>query len=157
MIFLITGAVNQGKSTYLLNLYQRLSQGDGFYNRKIYDQNRFIGQEIIHLATGEARLLSIIDGFQSPKWCEECHYGRFSFSKEGLDFGRNIIHNALSRQIQPIFIDEIGPLEICGKGFSKILTILLSSSIELYLVVREKCLDSVLNKFEITDYNIIPV
>lgn len=157
MIFLITGAVNQGKSTYIFNLYQKLSQGDGFYNHKIYEQNRLVGQEIVHFATGETRLLSAVDGFLPQKWCEECRYGRFSFSKEGLDFGRNIIRNALSNHIQPIFVDEIGPLEINGNGFSKIVTLLLSASVETYLVVREKCLESVINKFEITEYELIKV
>ncbi len=152
MIHMITGAVNQGKSTQLLGIYRSLQKGDGFYNRKIYHGDCFVGQEIVHLATGESRLFAFRDGFIPENWHEECRYDTFSFSREGLSFGREIIRNALDSNIEPLFIDEIGPLELEGKGFSKLFSSLLAASGEIYLVVRESCLENVVNKFGITEY-----
>lgn len=169
MIHLITGAVNQGKSTRLLSIYRSLQRGDGFYNHKIYHQGNFVGQEIVHLVTGESRLLSFRNGFIPhgksfipdgsclfpDDWDEECRYDAFRFSREGLNFGREIIRNALERQLEPIFIDEIGPLELAGKGFYEILKTFIAASTDIYLVVRINCLPEVIDKFSITRYQVI--
>lgn len=169
MIHLITGAVNQGKSTRLLNIYHSLQRGDGFYNRKIYHQGNFVGQEIVHLATGESKLFSFRNGFIPdrkspfsdgnglfPDDCdEECRYDVFRFSREGLNFGRGIIRNALEHQLEPIFIDEVGPLELTGKGFYEILKTSIAASTNIYLVVRINCLPEVIDKFSIIRYQVI--
>lgn len=157
MIYLVTGEVNQGKSTWLLDTYQNQLKGDGFYNRKVYQGDCFVGQEIVHLATGESQLLSCKNGFIPDKWHEECSYSGFSFSKEGLDFGRVIVGNALFNQNQPVFIDEIGPLELEGKGFSEVFFNAIIAAVELYVVVRKKCLVSVIRQFGITEYQVISV
>lgn len=155
MIYFITGAVNQGKSFNLINIYRSLGKGDGFYNRKLYRGDCFVGQEIVHLATGESRLFSLKIEFLPTGWYEECCYETFSFSREGLNFGRRIIENALENKINPVFIDEIGPLELEGKGFNEIFMKLLTVSVEIYIVVRKSCLMNVIKKYLITEYTVI--
>ncbi len=161
MIYLITGAVNQGKSTYLYGVYNRLQTGDGFYNRRIYQGNCFAGQEIVRLTTGESRLFSYTNQFipndKSILEDEECRFDVFSFSRQGLDFGRNILRNALDNHFEPVFIDEIGPLELAEKGFYEIFRDMAGSPIEIYAVVRKNCLKEVIAKFLITGYREIEV
>jgi nucleoside-triphosphatase THEP1 len=170
MIHLITGAVNQGKTTYLLGIYRALQSGDGFYNRKIYHGNSFAGQKIVHLATGENRLFSLREGFIPEQvrftsgrerftpedWDEECRYDTFRFSRDGLNFGREIVRNALTHHREPIFIDEIGPLELAGQGFCEIFSVLVTTSMEVYVAVRKNCLLEVIHKFSIMKFQIIP-
>lgn len=151
MIYLITGEINQGKSTRLQEIYQEQLQGDGFFNRRVYQGDCLLGQEIVHLASGESRLLSCVKDLIPEEWHEECSYGRFSFSREGLDFGRKIIKNALSNQIQPLFIDEIGPLELEGKGFNEVFSQAITAKVDMYVVVRQRCLTSVIRQFKITE------
>lgn len=69
-----------------------------------------------------------------------------------MEFGREIIQNALDRRIELLFIDEIGPLELEEKGFHEILWGVLVAPIEIYLVVRKSCLQKVIHKFAITKY-----
>jgi nucleoside-triphosphatase THEP1 len=52
MIFIITGNINSGKSRFLLSLYRKNNMGDGFYNRKIFSDSTYIGQEIVQISTG---------------------------------------------------------------------------------------------------------
>lgn len=144
MIHWITGDINQGKSTRLLAIYRDLQQGDGFYNRKIYRNDSVVGQEIVHLSTGESRLFSVRDGFAPPGWREECRYDVYSFSVEGLEFGREILAQACRNHVSPLFIDEIGPLELAGQGFRDIFVGLLRKEVEMYVVVRKSCLDRVI-------------
>ncbi|WP_190285246.1 hypothetical protein [Clostridium sp. JN-1] len=54
MINIITGSVNSGKSTKLVNIYKSLGKGDGFFNRKIYNGNCYIEQEIVRMSNGES-------------------------------------------------------------------------------------------------------
>lgn len=157
MIYLITGAVNQGKSTRLLSIYRSLKIGEGFYNRKIYRGDTIVGQEIVDLATGESKLFSYREGYIPRNWDEECRYQSFSFSRAGLDFGREIIRNALDSAIGPIFLDEIGPLELEGKGFCKIFMRLLAAPVEMYIVVRIDCLKDVVKKFLVKNYREINI
>lgn len=157
MIHLITGAVNQGKSTGLLAIYRRLGTGDGFYNRRILQGNETIGQAIIHMATGASRVLAYREGFIPRAWNEQCRYGPFSFAGEGFDFGRRIIQKALEKQIIPIFIDEIGPLELAGMGFDPIMFQALQYATELYVVVRENCIGEVIRRYAFKQYEVLQV
>ena len=155
MVHFITGAINIGKSTRLLGIYRSLKKGDGFYNRNIYRGNVFAGQEIVHLATEESEPFSYREGFIPENWQEECRYGAFSFSRSGLEFGREIIKKALCFRIEPLFIDEIGPLELQGEGFHDIFSSLINTSVEIYVVVRQNSLDDVIREFPTVKFMLI--
>jgi nucleoside-triphosphatase THEP1 len=157
MVHLISGAVHQGKSTYMLNLYRSLQQGDGFYNRHIFREGHLVGQEIVHLTTGASRPFSYRDGFIPKDWDEECRYDAFSFSGAGLDFGREILINAYQNHMEPLFVDEIGPLELAGKGFDRVVTALLPKVADWYVVVRRNCVEEVITRFGITKYKMIDI
>lgn len=157
MIHLITGAVNQGKSTGLLEIYRRLGTGDGFYNRRILQGNETIGQAIIHMATGASCVLAYDDRFVPVGWRAACHYGPFSFSREGLDFGCQILETALDNGITPVFIDEIGPLELAGKGFDAIMARVVQQATDVYVVMRESCIGEVIRKYGLEQYEVFKI
>jgi len=83
------------------------------------------------------------------------YYETYSFSKEGLEFAENIINSLLSSGIEPIYIDEIGPLELHEKGFHELFKSCLSSRKELYVVIRKSCIKDVIEKYNIESYKII--
>lgn len=155
MIHLITGGVNQGKSTRLLNIYQTLGKGDGFYNRRVYQGITLIGQEIIHLATGQRYMLAFREEHIPEGWNEECRLGPFSFSREGWEFGRQIIESGLENQVSPSFLDEIGPLELAGRGWDAILRRVLLTAPELFIVVRDSCIMEMIRKYRLQEYEIV--
>lgn len=154
MINIITGAVNSGKTTKLIDIFNNIERGDGFFNRKIYIDNHYIGQELVGMQSGIKRLWSkrkMQIGEDLQVFC----YKKYSFYKEGLEFAENIITSILKSGIEPIFIDEIGPLELQEKGFHKLFKACLESGKELYVVVRENCVKDVIEKYAIERYLII--
>lgn len=154
MINIITGDINSGKTSKLIDIFHALGNGDGFYNRKVYSSGHFIGQEIVRLSSGERKLWSCRK-YTAENWQEVYCYDVYSFSKEGLNFAEDIIASILRSGTEPIFIDEIGPLELQEKGFHNLFNTCLECGRELYIVIRESCVEAVVNKYNIQDYKII--
>lgn len=154
MINIITGQVNAGKTTKLIEIFNTLGKGDGFINRKIYIDNCYVGQEIVKLSNGKSKVWSY-KGATPKKWKQVFSYETYSFSENGLKFAESIISEILNLELEPIYIDEIGPLELQGKGFNKIFNDCVSSGKDLYVVVRECCVNAVIEKYDIENYKII--
>lgn len=154
MINIITGRVNSGKTTELIKIFNRLGKGDGFYNRKLYSDGHYVGQEIVIFSNRKSKLWA----YRGPK-PENCQqdfcYGEYSFSKEGLEYAENMINSILKSGIDPIYIDEIGPLELQEKGFHNLFKCCLEANKEIYVVIRKSCVEAVIKKYNITNYNII--
>ncbi|WP_372369111.1 nucleoside-triphosphatase [Candidatus Uabimicrobium sp. HlEnr_7] len=55
--------------------------------------------------------------------------GAFGFTQAGLQFGNNCLYKALSTQVEVLFIDEIGPLELRGEGWYPSLQIMMKTEI----------------------------
>ena len=47
----------------------------------------------------------------------EITQGAFGFTQRGLSFGNDCLQRALKTQVDVLFIDEIGPLELRGEGW----------------------------------------
>lgn len=155
MVNIITGEINSGKTSRLLNLYGEINRGDGFYCRKNYIANRYAGQMIVRLTTGESSCFSFKQNFIPTGW-DECYtYEDYSFSRTGLIFANKIAMEIVKENIQPVFIDEIGPLELAGRGFHEILNQFLYLETNLYLVIRASCLKEVINKYQINTFQMV--
>ena len=154
MINIITGKVNSGKSSKLIEIYKTLGKGDGFFNRKIFRNGCCIGQEIVQISSSESRTWSLKDTVQDYL-NQDCSNETYSFSEEGLKFAEKITNLLLMSETDIIYIDEIGPLELQEKGFHNLFRRCIESKKELYVVIREECLKAVLGKYNITDYKII--
>ena len=158
MINIVTGGIDSGKTRKMLSLYNELKRGDGFVSRKVFlNPEGFIGYEICRLSTGEKLPLAFKEAHIPPGWDEIYRIGPFRFSKKAFAFADAIITEILANPIEPVFIDEIGPLELSGKGFSSLLHRVLKAGKDLYLVVRTHCVAEVLEKFGIEDYHTITV
>ncbi|RKZ20445.1 hypothetical protein DRQ23_09070 [bacterium] len=81
--------------------------------------------------------------------------GRFYFLPQGMEFARRIYKKAIETEEKNFFIDEIGPLELEDKGFSHIFRDALTSFENIYVVVRESCLDDVIRKFGLNEYKLV--
>lgn len=154
MVYFITGPVNSGKSNLLLSLYNKQKSGDGFYNRKVISKTGYTGQDIVWLSTGVSMPFSVLQEHIPKDWDETYSYKDYSFSRSGLCFTEIIIDKILNNR-EKAFIDEIGPLELNGKGIYKGFCRLLQSEKDIYAVVRDKCLPDIINKFNIEKYHVI--
>lgn len=155
MVHLVTGSVNQGKTTKLIEIYNSLKNGDGFVLKKEFVNGEHIGQKIVRLSTGEGRAFSMKVCFIQNPWDEIYRFGPYSFSKNGIEFAEKIAENMVKNKIEPVFIDEIGPLELNGEGFYNLLCSILDLNLETYAAVRESCINDVIDRFKIEEYEII--
>lgn len=157
MIYIVTGSINSGKTTKLLSIYKELKTGDGFILPKVYIQGNYAGQQIIRLSTGVNKPFSFKKEYVPVCWNEKHCYDVYSFSQEGFDFAYSIAQDIIHSYISPVFIDEIGPLELQEKGFFQLLSQLLIGNDTIYISVRETHLERIVEKFHIKDYRIIKV
>jgi nucleoside-triphosphatase THEP1 len=171
MIWLISGEINSGKTSRIRNIFQQKEAGKagGFISRKLYQDNTICGYEIVSLPDGPSQNLAWlgnkVNRDNKSDWDNEIDespesfpYGQFIFSQAGFLWGELIIDRLLAdKDITDIFIDEIGPLELQGRGFYSILLKALQSDKNLYIAVRTNCLKSFLEKFKIQKYKLLPV
>ena len=156
MVYIIKGEINQGKTKEILSIYNRDKQGDGFVSKKIFiNPTEFTGYEIVRLSTEEKMPLAYKSQYVPSHWDEIYRRGPFSFSKAAFVFAEHIIDDIIDRHINPVYIDEIGPLELDGKGFSTILEKILRIQKDVYITVRSHCVNEVINKFNTRDHKII--
>lgn len=157
MIVIITGKIDSGKTSKLRSVYNDSKAGDGFIIKKVYEHKNHIGQDIVRLSTGDYKSFSLKKSLVPQCWDEVYSYGPYSFSIQGFLFANSIITDAIRKNYGPLYIDEIGPLELQGKGFSDILILALSSKKNLYITVRDTCLQAVIRKFDIHQFEVINI
>ncbi len=158
MVYIIKGEINQGKTQEILSIYNRDKQGDGFVSKKIFiNLTEFTGYEIVRLSTDEKMPLAYKSQYVPSNWDEIYRRGPFSFSKAAFVFAEHIIDDIIDRHIDPVFIDEIGPLELDGNGFFAVLEKILRTQKDVYITVRSHCVEEVINKFNIRNYKLVTV
>ncbi len=114
--FLFVGEKNSGKSTVLYNLLKRAEFScGGIISLPVFSGGKKIGADVIDIQTDERRILTRVKKY--------AHFsgetvGRYVISGEGIEHGKRAIKKAIDT-CDCIVIDEIGPLELGGKGWIK--------------------------------------
>lgn len=158
MVTIITGDKNTGKTTYMESWYTRDSWGVGFLSRKVFDSGRFVGYDLVLLPGGEYLPLCRLDGQGEKEGISRergIGQGRFIFDSHAFREASCWVNAYPLRESEPVWIDEIGALELSGRGFDALLRTVLAKGHELRVVFREHLFDSLLNHYSITEYNVL--
>ena len=148
-IVLITGEPSAGKTTFLSGLIQELKSESisvgGILAPGQWMGGERSGFEVVDLRSGRShplcRRISGASGITA---------GPFVFDPGGLSFGAQAIERALDEAVQVLCIDEIGPLELEGRGWSSSLRSAHARSRGvLVLVVRSSLIEEVQKSFGI--------
>lgn len=160
MIAVLTGPVHVGKTTVCRAVAELVQQRGycvrGILTPPILDKDGMrLGIEVLDLATGERRVLARVwqpsNGLRSPSELpmlgEEYrgpHVGPYYFDLEALQWGQNVIAEAIGIGCDLLIIDEIGRLELeQNSGFNHVLDLLVTSIVpRCLLVVRDTLLDA---------------
>lgn len=136
-IFILTGKIRSGKTTSLLNWIQSRNDVYGILTPVINDKRIFVDIESqeqfsMEAAEGEKEIISV---------------GRFKFNPRNFEKAKDIIRISMNKNGW-LIIDEIGPLELRGEGFHKVLLEALHSNKQkILLVVRHSILEEVKKHF----------
>jgi nucleoside-triphosphatase THEP1 len=141
---IVTGATGSGKTTLTTAVVERLrargARVAGILAPGHLADGRRTGFDIVNLATGEREPLAREEAHVAgphPRW------SRFAFSPEGLALGHKAL-GADARGADVVVVDEVGPFELSGGGWSDALDALRAAfDGGLLLVVRESVVDAV--------------
>jgi len=155
MVNIVVGSINQGKTTKLIEIYEKLNKGDGFVSMKKLDGNNIIGYDALHLSKMEKYPFILKKEYIPENWENHASLESYRFSENTLNIIEEKIDCMIKKSIYPIFLDEIGVLELEGYGFDKILKKVLAEGDEIYVAIRDKFVERIIEKYSITDKNII--
>ena len=156
-IFVITGGVHEGKTTFLTELLERLSEEKlkiaGFLCPGFFKDGARSGFNLLNTADGNQLPLATIEEKQG--WFK---FHRFNFNPEAFQVGETWIREALSLQPDLLVIDEVGPMELQGKGWWDTLKIIEKRcDIAQIWVVREQLIQDVKDLWCIDDDHIFRI
>lgn len=157
-VVILSGEIQGGKTGYLRRLLEELKKKDlkmkGFMAVGVHDEKgERYGYDLHSVESGESSLY--IRKTPAQGWFR---HGRFSFSKEGQAFGEKILQDISSENTELAVIDELGPVELKGKGWASEVERLLSQCRCVHLwVVRKTLLKRMIRQWNIGDVLLVDV
>jgi nucleoside-triphosphatase THEP1 len=148
-IFVVKGKIGSGKTTLVKELIENLKRKNirigGIYTQKIFENEERIGYDVVDAKTNTAEI------FLRINHCETCKkIGIFSIFSDGVKKGKESLHPEKTADDQLVVIDEVGMLELNGKGWAKQLNNLIQSGKNhLLIAVRDEFSEEVLKKWNI--------
>jgi len=174
MVHIITGPMNSGKTTKMIEVYKFLNgqnpkdqspidyhrldmNSDGFISEKVMIGSHVKGYKAVQLSSGNKMDLMIReeDLINPVDQLIEAQIGPYCMSKKAVNWIEICIKDMLGFSMKAIFLDEIGPLELDGLGFDLVLKKLLRSRCDVYITVRDQYLSDVIDRYGIEQYQLI--
>jgi nucleoside-triphosphatase THEP1 len=127
-LILLMAPVQSGKTTSLIAWSAERNDVYGILTPVVNGKRMFMDAHTRQLFLMEARVGET----------ETLEIGKYIFSKKNFEKARQIIYDAIHKEGW-LVIDEIGPLELKGEGFSEVLKAVLSQRKgKIILVIRDK-------------------
>ena len=147
----ILSAVKRGgKTTFLRQSAARLAQRGrsvgGIASPVVFKSGQVLGYDLLDLRTGQQRPLARIGAADDPA----LHTGMYRFEGAAVAAGNEAIQSAARDGLDVIAIDEVGPLEFDGGGWTPGLEFALrecTAAQELIVVVRPSLVDELPGRF----------
>lgn len=155
MVKIVTGKINSYKTTRLQAYYNEHLMGDGFVAIKTMDGSLVHHYDLVKLSTNESVPYIVRDLYLDKSLSVKYQIGPYCMLESACSWVENQIQLMIDNKVSPIYLDEIGLLELKGLGFAGILEKLLKLNIDLCLVVRQDLLESVIKYFQIKKFEII--
>jgi nucleoside-triphosphatase THEP1 len=148
-IFIVSGPVGGGKTTYTRNLVDFFRQNNiksgGILSERVMTDSRTTGYDIVNIGTGEREAF-----LREDEKCGSEKIGKFTICLKGLETGNTILTSLASPEYKMVIIDEIGLLELGDKGWADSLNYLLEKSTNNILInVRDSFVDKVKSKWSL--------
>lgn len=157
VIFVITGEIGEGKTTYAKKVTELLKEKNiniaGFIAPAVYAGEKRIGFDLYDVKIGDVTPLSRNTGLED--WLR---IGNYYFHPDGLKTGNALLQKEYIEKSSVFIIDEIGPLEMNNTGWAKpVETLCAESSIPHIWVVRKKLVERVIKKWNVGDVYVFDI
>ena len=156
-IFIITGSIGEGKTTYakkLNGIFRKNNiKAGGIFSERVMTNSQTTGYDLVNIETGEKEVF-----LRHYEECGSERIGKFTICPKGLAFGNAILKSLVLSINTIVIIDEIGLLEVRNKGWSDCFNDLLENSRNhIILIVRDTFLLEVKNKWNLKDAIILNI
>jgi nucleoside-triphosphatase THEP1 len=155
MVTFVTGRINSGKTTKLFELYQQTGRGDGYIAIKQMQGTKVVEYTAKRLSSDDAFPYVVRDEFDPGTKKIACSIGPYRFYQDAVDEMVAEIRRMIEYSIEPIFLDEIGQLELRGECFAQVFSEMVASGLDLVVSVKKELLEDVIKTFGIHDYKIV--
>ena len=152
-IFVITGDIHQGKTTFAKELVNKLKNEGykvkGFFSAGEFKDNRRYSFMLENVETGNTSILAYRE--KQPGWFA---FKSYYFNPDTIIEGNRIIKDAVEKHPDFLIIDEVGPMELQHKGWYESLVVAADQSKLLQIwVVRKNKLNQVLLTWNLSKSN----
>lgn len=146
---IITGKVNSGKTSTVEKIISFLKESGkkvgGVYAKGIFQAGEKSGFEIVDIKSGYTKQIASVKSDSTFDFKQ----GRYFFNLEVFKEYNQTLSNSFDCEV--IIFDEIGPIELLGKGFhSAVLSLLKNFNGRLIFVIRESLVEEVISMFGIS-------
>lgn len=147
VITLVTGPVNSGKTASLLNRFNRSGSGDGFVSTKYYEKGSLCGYRLTRLSTRESMPFVFLAGHQPKGTALGDPIGSYIILGSAIHFAEREMAKLINQGVQPLYLDEVGRLELRGQGFDALLRQIVGSRLDAVLGVRERSVPGIVERY----------
>ncbi|MCD6474043.1 MAG: hypothetical protein J7K47_03955 [Thermoplasmata archaeon] len=141
MKILVTGKKDSGKSTFLYNVCKKC-KCSGAICLPVFENGIKIGSDVINLLNGKREVFARV---KEKALFSGITTDRYVINQEGMNHAIKAIEEGI-RSDTILIIDEVGSLEMRGKGYYKILEKAIQHN-NVVMVVRKSILKKFLKKF----------
>jgi nucleoside-triphosphatase THEP1 len=135
-IYILTGEIKSGKTTSLMKWASAKNNIGGIF-QPVVNGKRFI----YDISSRTLRNLEIDLKFEGIK------IGKYNFDKNTFDWAQNVLLDSLSQNMDWLIIDEVGPLELEGKGLEPVISKILKERQQLKTKIIFVVRSAILEKF----------
>jgi nucleoside-triphosphatase THEP1 len=155
MIFLLTGPLHAGKTTCLKKSIQKFKDQKihvhGFLSLAVFERQERIGYDLFDLSKEDS--IPLLRKKGDKTWTKT---GPYFFVPSGLEEAQEVLSRA--RESEICVVDEVGPLELTGKGFWPALEQVLFPPVTTFVIsVRESILDDFLSTLGKVEHRVFDV
>ena len=149
MRLLVVGEPGSGKTSWCREyIGRRRKSGSsigGILCQAVEEQGQRVGSNALDLVTG----------WDVPFARLSCHrffkagrkIGDYTISRDGISFACRAIKRAVESRCDLVVIDEVGPLELTGKGLMPAVELALASGVNILIVVRTSLKEALQKRF----------
>ncbi len=153
-VFIITGTIGEGKTTYLKKLIGFFRMNDiaigGILSERLMTDAQTTGYDLVNIETGEKEAF-----LRQNEECGSKTIGRFTICSKGITMGNRVLRSLISLGNKIVIIDEVGLLELQNKGWAAgINGLLTESKSHILFTVRDIYVNDIKTKWNLGEATI---
>lgn len=157
MRLLVVGEPGSGKTSWCREYIDwRRESGStigGILSPAIEQQGQRVGSNALDLLTGKKIPFARLSRYRSFKGGEVV--GDYTISRDGILFACGAIERAVESKCDLVVIDEVGPLELGGKGLMPAVKLALASLVTVLIVVRSSLKGALQRRFSQYEFVVV--